>query len=106
MAKYMFTASYSVEGVKGLLADGGSKRRAAAQKAVESVGGKLEAFYYALGKHDVIGIADMPDNASIAALSLSISSTGAVRLHTTALLTPEEIDTAVKKVVKYTAPGR
>jgi uncharacterized protein with GYD domain len=106
MPKYMFTASYSVEGVKGLLADGGSKRRAVAQKAVESVGGKLEAFYYALGKHDVIGIADMPDNASIAALSLSISSTGAVRLQTTALLSPEEIDAAAKKAVKYTAPGR
>ena len=106
MPKYMFTASYSVEGVKGLLVDGGTKRRAAAQKAIESVGGKLEAFYYALGKHDVIGIAEMPDNASIAALSLSISSTGAVRLKTTALLSPEEIDMAAKKVVKYTAPGR
>ena len=106
MPKYMFTASYSVEGVKGLLVDGGTKRRATAQKAVESVGGKLEAFYYALGKHDVIGIAEMPDNVSIAALSLSISSTGAVRLQTTALLSPEEIDMAAKKVVKYTAPGR
>ncbi len=106
MPKYLFHGSYSVEGLKGLLRDGGSKRRTVAQQAIEGMGGKLEAFYFAFGKHDVVGIADMPDNVSIAAVSLAIGATGAAGLKTTVLLTPEEIDRAVKKTVTYSPPGR
>jgi len=105
MPKYLFQGSYSLEGVKGLLKDGGSKRRAVAQQAMQSVGGKLEAFYFAFGKHDVVGIADVPDNASIAAASLTIAASGAFRIRTTVLLTPEEVDEAAKKTIKYTPPG-
>jgi uncharacterized protein with GYD domain len=105
MPKYLITASYTAEGVKGLLKDGGSGRRAAVQKAIEGLGGKLDVFYYAFGQHDVIAIGDLPDHASVAAISLMVNASGAVRTSTTPLLTPEEIDGAVKKSVAYRAPG-
>ncbi len=106
MPKYLLNVSYTAEGVKGLLKDGGSKRRAAARKLVESLGGKLEAFYYAFGDTDVIAILEAPDSAAVAAASLTLAASGAVTTKTTVLLAPEEIDQAVKKGGTYTAPGR
>lgn len=106
MPKYLFQTSYTAEGTKGLQKDGGSKRRAAAQAAVESLGGKLEGLYFAFGESDVITIADLPDHAAAAALSLTLGASGAVTNKTTVLLTPEEIDKAVKKTGTYTPPGR
>lgn len=106
MPKYLFMGSYTREGLQGLLKDGGTKRRAVAQRAVESVGGKLETFYFAFGDNDVVGIADMPDNVSIAALSLAVTATGAFNLKTTVLLTPEEVDRAVRKEITYSPPGQ
>ena len=105
MAKYMIKASYTADGTKGLLKEGGSSRRATVQKMVGGVGGKLEAFYYAFGDSDVYAIIDIPDAASAAALSLAINASGTVQLSTIPLLTPEDIDAASKKSVAYRAPG-
>jgi uncharacterized protein with GYD domain len=105
MAKYLVTASYTAEGTKGLRKDGGTKRRDVARKAIESVNGKLDVFYFCFGETDVLLIADFPDAPSAAALSLAIGSTGAVRLSTMPLLTPEEIDKACGKKTAYKAPG-
>ena len=106
MPKYLFTGSYSTEGLKGLISDGGTKRREVAKKAVESVGGRLEAFYFAFGDTDVVGIADLPDNVSVAAISLAISATGAFSFKTTVLLTAEEMDEATRKEITYRPPGQ
>ena len=105
MAKYMLNASYSVEGTKGLIKDGGSARRAAVQKTIEGVGGRLECFYYTLGEPDAFAIVDVPDGVTIAAVSLAINAKGGAHVTTTVLLTPEQIDEAAKKSVSYRAPG-
>ena len=105
MPKFMVQATYTVEGAKGLLKDGGSKRRAAVEKMIAGIGGKLEGFYFAFGAADAVVIVDLPDAASAAAVSLAISATGAVTSSTTVLLTPEEIDAAAKKQVAYMRPG-
>ena len=65
MAKYLFQVRYTAEGAKGLLADGGTARRAATEQALASVGGRLESFYFALGDIDAYIIADVPDEASV-----------------------------------------
>ncbi len=106
MAKYLLTASYTADGAKGLLKDGGTKRKQAAEAAIKSVGGSMEAFYFAFGDADAYIICDLPDHASAAATSVAISATGAVAAKTIVLLTPEEIDTAVKKQTAYRAPGQ
>jgi uncharacterized protein with GYD domain len=105
MAKYLIKASYTSDGTKGLLKEGGSSRRATVQKMVSGMGGKLEAFYYAFGDSDVYAIIDVPDAATAAALSLAINASGSVQLSTIPLLTPEDIDAASKKSVAYRAPG-
>ena len=106
MPKYLVQATYTAEGAKGLVKDGGSKRRAAAKSVIESVGGKLECFYYAFGKTDVYAVADFPDNISAAAVSMAISASVAVVSRLAVLLTPEEVDQAAKKSISYTPPGR
>jgi|SRR5437879_5472047 len=106
MPKYMLQVSYTAEGAKGLLKDGGSKRRQAAESLVKSVGGKLEAFYFAFGGSDAFVIVDLPDNASVAAASITLAASGAATGKTTVLITPEEMDQAAKKSISYTPPGR
>jgi uncharacterized protein with GYD domain len=105
MAKYLLEARYTSEGAKGLLKDGGTKRRQAAEAALKTAGAKLEAFYYAFGDADAIVILDAPDHATVAAASVAINASGAVTTRTTVLMTPEEVDQAVKKAVAYTPPG-
>jgi uncharacterized protein with GYD domain len=106
MAKYLFQVSYTAQGAKGLLEGGGTKRRAAADQAAKSVGGKVEAFYFAFGDSDALVIADLPDHASASAVSLAVGASGGGHCKTIVLMTPEEVDQATKKSVTYTAPGR
>ena len=49
MAKYLVHGTYTLDGVKGLVKEGGSSRKAKVAKNAENLGGKLEAFYYAFG---------------------------------------------------------
>ena len=105
MAKYLIKASYTVEGTKGLLKEGGSSRKAAVAQMVQGMGGKLEVFYFAFGDPDVFAIVDVPDTVAAAAASLVINSKGGAQVSTTPLITPEEIDAACKKSVAYRAPG-
>ena len=106
MPKYLFEASYTAEGAKGLLKDGGTKRRAAIEEMARRLGGSVEAFYFAYGDTDAFVIIDLPDSASATAASLTVGASGAARVKTTVLLTPEEVDEAARKAVKYRAPGR
>jgi uncharacterized protein with GYD domain len=106
MAKFMVKGSYTAEGAKGFLKDGGTGRRAAVQKAVEGLGGSIESFYFSFGDADVYVVVDLPDSTSAAALSLAVNSQGRVELQTIPLLTPEEMDEATKKSVEYRAPGQ
>ena len=106
MPKYMTVASYTTEGLKGLMKEGGTGRRAAVEKAVSALGGRLEGFYFAFGEDDVFVISEAPDSVSVAALSLAVSATGLVRARTIALLAPEEMDAAIKKTIHYRGPGQ
>ncbi len=106
MPKYLIQTSYTGEGARGLLKQGGSKRKQAAEELIKSVGGKLEAFYFMFGDNDAFVIVDAPDNAAVAAASLAVSASGLVSAKTTVLLTPEEVDQAAKKSVKYSPPGK
>jgi uncharacterized protein with GYD domain len=105
MPKFLIEVDYSAAGSKGMLQDGGSKRKAVVEKMIKKLGGKLEAFYFTFGIRDAILIVDLPDNQSAAGISLVVSSSGSVAYKTTVLLTPKEIDEAVEKTVAYTPPG-
>lgn len=105
MAKYLVQGTYTAEGARDLMKEGGSGRRAAATAAMESVGGSVESFYYAFGDVDVIGICDFPDEASVTAISLMINSSGSVNVTFTPLMTAEDLDAAAAKTPTYRPPG-
>jgi uncharacterized protein with GYD domain len=105
MAKYLITGSYTAEGTKGLLVEGGSGRRAIVEKALHGLGGKIESMYYAYGDMDVMLIVDAPDTVSLLALSLAANSSGTVNVKTTPLITVEEVDAACRKTVAYRGAG-
>ena len=106
MPKYLFQGSYTQEGLKGLLAEGGSSRRKVAETVIESVGGKLESYYFAFGENDFYVVFDAPENMSTTAAALVVNASGAVKIKTVVLLTPEEVDEAIKKTVEYRPPGK
>ena len=105
MPKYLLQVSYTIEGTKGLLKEGGTHRRETVAHLVDHLGGTLEAFYYEFGSDDVVVIADLPDEATAVAVSLSVGASGAAHINTTVLLAPEVIDEASKKSVGYRPPG-
>ena len=106
MPKYLFQASYTRKGVKGLLKDGGSKRAKVVDALITEAGGTLEAYYFAFGDNDVYCIAELPDDATAAAVSLAVSARGALTVKTTVLLDPAAIDAAAEKDFGYTRPGK
>jgi uncharacterized protein with GYD domain len=106
MPKYLFEARYSAEGARGIAGEGGVGRRAAAKKHLEDLGGKLESMYFAFGDVDGFIIAELPDNAAAAALSLAANESGGMTTKTIVLMTPEELDIAVAKKPFFRAPGR
>ena len=106
MPKYLFHGSYTAEGLKGLLKEGGSKRREATEQTIKSLGGTLEAYYFGFGNDDFYALADLPDNVTATAASLVGNASGAIKVTVTVLLTPEEVDRAANKTVDYRPPGQ
>ena len=105
MAKYLFMGSYTTEGTRGLLKEGGSRRRAETEKLVKSLGGTLETYYFAFGSDDFVLIADLPGNEAAAAAALTAGATGTVNTRTVVLLTPEEVDATTKLTPSFRAAG-
>ena len=95
MPKYLLQVNYTLDGLKGVVAKGGTARKAAASAAAKSVGGKVDAFYFAFGDTDVYVVADMPDNEAAAALALTVSAAGGAAVKTTVLLTTDEVDSVL-----------
>jgi uncharacterized protein with GYD domain len=106
MPKYLFTGSYTAEGARGVLKEGGTGRRAATEQLITSLGGTVEAYYFAFGSDDFYLIADLPSNAAAAAGALTGGASGAITTRTIVLLTPEEVDAATKLSPSYRPPGQ
>ena len=105
MARYLLQVSYTQSGIQGVMKEGGSSRRDTIAKAVANVGGTMESFDFAFGQDDVVVILDVPDHATVAALSMAVGASGAARVNTTPLISPEEMDRAAGLSIGYRAPG-
>lgn len=105
VTKYLVQASYTPEGLTGLFKEGGSARVEAVQGMLSRLGGTLESFYFAFGESDAYLIIDVPDNVSAASVGMTVSKSGAARTQTVVLLTPAEIDEAIRKDLAYRPPG-
>jgi uncharacterized protein with GYD domain len=106
MAKYLLSVNYSSEGMKGVIADGGTSRKAAIEALAASIGGTVDAVYFAFGQQDVIIICDAPDYAGVAAIGMTVVASGATDTYRVVqLLTAEDVDAAAKMSPAYRAPG-
>lgn len=106
MQKYLFYGAYTPEGYKGLLAEGGTKRAEAVRIAAESMGGSFESFYFSFGENDFYVIVNLPDNVNATAFTLSGNVSASFTMNTVTLLTPEELDQALRIKVDYRMPGK
>ena len=105
MPKYLFRASLSADGVAGVMAEGGVARREVATRAIEALGGTVEAYYFAFGDEDAVMVVDLPDNEAATAFAMGAAASGAVAISTTVLITPEEVDRAITLRSGWRAPG-
>ncbi|WP_328766389.1 GYD domain-containing protein [Streptomyces sp. NBC_00286] len=105
MSKYLFKVKLTVDGLQGLLKEGGTARREVVDRMVQSLGGRVESMYWAFGDEDAYVTVDLPSNTSAAAMGLITSAAGGVRTSTVVLLSPDEIDDAARQKVDYRAPG-
>ena len=105
MPKYLVQGSYTDQGLKGLLKEGGSKRREMVEKLAGEMGGKLEVFYYAFGSDDFVIILDLPGNIDMAATAIVAQASGMVKSRVTVLMAPEDVDQAVQRKVDFRPPS-
>ena len=90
MPHYLFQVAYGTEGWAGLVRSP-QDRAESVRPAIEQLGGKLEAFYFAFGEYDVIAIVEMPDNVSVAGFAIAAAAGGAVKsIRTIPLMTTQE----------------
>ena len=108
MGKYLLQASYSQQGIAGLVQKP-EDRSAALQEMVSSLGGKIVSFDYCFGDYDVALILETPDDASMAAFSMAAGASGAVtNIKTTVLIPVDQGFEAAKKAASltYRPPGQ
>jgi len=105
MGKYLFHGSFSAEGLRGVMKDGGTSRPKAVAALAESVGGRMESYYFAFGDDSYFVVCDLPSDEAAAACAMTVAASGAVSNSTVKLLTPEQVDAAVKLSPSYRAPG-
>jgi uncharacterized protein with GYD domain len=105
MPKFLYEVSYTLDGTRGVQSAGGTSRRDAVAQLAESVGGRLESFYFAFGDRDAYVIVDLPDNETATSIALTVNAAGGVTVRTVVLLAPEEVDAAAKRSIEYRPPG-
>ncbi|MFG3697612.1 GYD domain-containing protein [Micromonospora sp. NPDC047620] len=106
MAKFLLKSTYTIDGIKGLTADGGTRRAEVVRKTIEGAGGRMESMHFGFGADDTYVVCDLPDHKTAAAVAIDIRAAGGVDTRVTPVLTPEEIDEAARERVEYQPPGR
>ena len=110
MPKYAFFFSYTSESWARMISARGD-RTAAVRQVLDSVGGSLESIYWMSGSFDGLGIAELPDTASAAAVSIAVMSSGAfARNEMHEVIGQDELDRALQQATAVTQafepPGR
>jgi uncharacterized protein with GYD domain len=105
MGRYLFIADYSPSGSKGLMAGGGLARRDVVARAAKSVGGHLQSFDFAFGRHDAFAIVELPSHTAAAKIALAINASGSARVETVVLIDPAEVEFDDDDRAEYTVPG-
>ena len=105
MPKYLFAATYTPDGMKGVQKAGAASRVAAVSDMCAQLGGSLDSFHFAFGDVDAYAICDLPDDEAAAAAAFTVGTSGSTQITTIKLLTVEEVDAAISRSVAYRPPG-
>jgi uncharacterized protein with GYD domain len=107
--KYLALFSYSHEAIAAMIANP-ADREPAVRRVLESVGARLETFYWMFGAHDGLAIVEAPDSLTMAGVSTAIRSTGTIRSETHELFSTSDIhhvlETAQRAHTTFTEPGQ
>ena len=74
-----------------------TQRAAGVAELARKHGGQLVHLYWTLGDYDLIGIFDMPDDASITAMALEVGAVGGVRTTTMRAFNEDEFKQIVAR---------
>jgi uncharacterized protein with GYD domain len=110
MPKYVSFFSYTAESWKAMT-EKPEDRTAAVKKLAESVGGRIECFYWMSGKYDGFLVSDLPDDQAAGALAAIVKGSGALARYETHLITSmDQAQAMLKKAHEasqaYRPPGR
>jgi uncharacterized protein with GYD domain len=88
MATYLSLLRWTKEGVEKI--KDSPARLDAAKKAFEAAGGKIISFFSLMGQYDAAIVAEAPDDATFARVSLALASKGSVHTETLRAFTEDE----------------
>ncbi len=96
MATYIVLSSFTDQGIRNVKDT--TKRADAVRETARKMGVTMKDIYWTVGKYDVVVTFDAPDDASMTALSLAISSAGNVRTHTLRAFSRDEVSGILAKL--------
>jgi len=106
--KFLMQATFSTDGVKNLIEQGGTKREQQLQGLARSLGGSLEAVYFSPHRNEGFVIFDLPEGQRInlAGTVMAVNAGGFVQVKAQPVLTAKELDSAVEKARSVKVPGK
>ena len=90
MPTYISLMRFTEQGIKAVKDH--SKRREAAAKGIEAMGGKLLHTYLTMGRYDVVAVLDLPDDDAAAKFALITGRQGNVSTETMRAFDEGEFD--------------
>ena len=109
MPKYLVLFTYSEESLAAMI-DNPVDREPAIVRVLESVGARLEVFYWMFGPNDGMAVVDAPDSVTMAGVSAAVTSTGTDRAETHELFSTADIqrilETARRARDHFDRPGQ
>jgi uncharacterized protein with GYD domain len=92
--RYLFSAAFTIDGMKNLQKQSPTAFKAGVAKFFESVGGKLESWYFDYGESTAYGFVDYPDEMAAATAQASVNAAGFARVTYRPVLSAEDADKA------------
>jgi len=102
--KYLFVAAFTVDGIKNLQKQSATGFKAGVAKFFESVGGKLESWYYDYSDNTAYGFVDYPNEIAAATAQASVNAGGFAHVTYKPVISAEDADKALARSMATRPP--
>lgn len=96
MPTYVTLANFTSQGMKNIKET--TKRAEAFKHLAGNLGVTVKAFYYTVGRYDLVTITEAPDAVTASALALSVGALGNVHTETLEALSIDEMANVIAKM--------